>query len=82
MPMLWEIRKFLVKEKEAEKDFVQMMAVILLNEHAKKKGLEEIAEMVWEAVVWWKTKNKWKRALDKDNAKALRMIINRLKNKV
>lgn len=82
MPMLWEIRKFLVKEKEAEKDFVQMMAGILLNEHAKKKNLEEIAEMVWEAVVWWKTKNKWKRALDKDNAKALRMIVNRLKNKV
>jgi len=38
--------------------------------------------MVWEAVIWWKTKNKWKRALDKDNEKALRMIVNRLKNKV
>lgn len=82
MPMLWEIRKFLLKEKEDEKDFVQMIAGVLLNEHAKKKGLEEIIDMVWEAVTWWKTKNKWKRALNKDNAKALRMIVNRLKKKV
>lgn len=82
MPMLWEIRKQLEKEKEAEKDFVTMIAGILLNEHAKKKNLEQITEMVWEAVKWWKTKNKWKRALDQDNAKALRMIVNHLKKKV
>ena len=82
MPILWEIRKFLLNEIEEEKDFVKMMAGILINDYGSKKSLEDVSKMVWEASSWWKTKNKWKRSLDKDNEKALRMIINRLKNKV
>jgi len=30
-------------------------------------------------VDWWKYKNKWKRPIDKDDAKALRMIERKLK---
>jgi hypothetical protein len=82
MPILWEIRKFLLKEVEEEKDFIKMMAGILIADYGSKKSLEEVIEMVKEASVWWKTKNKWKRALGKDDEKALRMIVNRLKKKV
>jgi len=34
---------------------------------------------VWEAVEWWKYKNKWKRPIEQNDAKALRMIEKRLK---
>lgn len=38
-------------------------------------------EKIRKAVTWWKLKNKWKRAVTKDEAKAVRMILRKLQNK-
>jgi len=57
------------------------------NLPAKQKKLSKKAqrtkateEDVWEAVNWWKIKNKWKRPIREDDNKALRMIEKRVKN--
>ena len=41
----------------------------------------ESRELIEKAIVWWKVKNKWKRAISVDTAKALRMIIKYLERK-
>jgi hypothetical protein len=71
LPLLYEIRKVRIKELEHEKHFVQLVA--------QRNNVKE--EKVWEAVKWWKLKNKWKRPIEEDDAKALRMIEKRLKGK-
>lgn len=66
--LLWTLRDQLIAEREKEKDFVNLVA--------HRTGATE-AE-VWRAVDWWKFKNKWKRRIDSDDAKALRMIERKL----
>ena len=46
---------------------------------SKKAPQEELLEAAKESMRWWKIKNKWKRGLKKDDAKAFRMIGARLK---
>lgn len=61
---LWTIRDSLLAEKERERHFVNLVA--------SRMNVSEDA--VWKAVDWWKFKNKWKRPITRDDAKALRMI--------
>jgi hypothetical protein len=68
MPILKEIKKQLQKEKEYEKDLVRLIA----------NRIDVPENKVWNAVHWWKTKNKWKRFIRDDDAKALRMIEKKL----
>lgn len=69
LPILKQIKKMRLKELEREKQFVRLIT--------DRNNVDESA--VWKAVEWWKYKNKWKRPLDEDDAKALRMIEKRLK---
>ncbi len=70
--ILLALKKFKVAELEEERPFV-----LMLVSHTKKSE-----EEVLDAVHWWKTKNKHKRPLTQDDAKAFRMIIKELnKNK-
>lgn len=68
--ILWALRDRLLAEMERESHFINLVA--------GRIGVAKQA--VLEAVSWWKFKNKWKRPLDKDDAKALRMIEGRLKS--
>lgn len=72
MPMLIGLRDMLKADIERETDFVKMIM-----------GLENVEEsIVREAITWWKLKNKWKRSVWDDDAKATRMIrakVNKLK---
>lgn len=76
MPVLWEVREHKRKEEEEEQDFLLM----LIAPFAAKGTQEQLLEAAKEEMTWWKTKNKWKRNLKKDDAKAFRMIGARLKN--
>lgn len=69
LPILKAIKKMRLGELEREKQFVELVA---------SRNRVDVAK-VWEAVEWWKYKNKWKRPLEEDDAKALRMIERRLK---
>ncbi len=77
MPMLWEVRNHKLKEEKEEHDFL-LMAIAPLSKQAPQ---EELLEAAKESMRWWKIKNKWKRGLKTDDAKAFRMISARLKTK-
>jgi len=68
MAFLYEVRDHLIEEKAYEKTLVDLIVPEL--------GCDE--DIVWEAIKWWKTKNKWKRPIRKDDAKAWRMIRRKL----
>lgn len=72
MPLLYKLRRMRLEELERERLFVQL--VVTRNNVPEEK--------IWELVKWWKYKNKWKRPIDMDDAKALRMIERRLKKTV
>ena len=67
MPVLRNIKKMRLEEIEYEKQLVKLIA---------GEGFSE--NNIWTAIEWWKLKNKWKRPIDKDDAKALRMIRKKL----
>ncbi len=68
IPVLWGIRDARLEEIEWEKGFVKLVS-----------GRQNVPETaVWESVLWWETKNLWKRGLRKDDALALRMIEKRV----
>jgi len=72
MPALHIARAFKAKEAALEEEFVKLLA--------SKLGWDETQyQAVRDAIKWWKLKNKWKRAVTKDEAKAMRMILGRLK---
>ena len=64
MGLLWTLRKIRLKEMEHEKGLVVMLS----------ESMHVPEDFVWRAIDWWKYKNKWKRSLSDDDAKALRMI--------
>jgi hypothetical protein len=60
------------EERKLEEEFVRLVAGEL--------GIEERDyQFIRDRVAWWKLKNKWKRGLMKDDAKALRMIVRKCK---
>lgn len=69
MPMLYKLRDERRKEIVLEAEFVKLIA--------GQNGFSE--SEVWGAVEWWKHKVIWKRPLMKDDAKAWRMIVSKLK---
>ena len=75
MPLLWNVREQKRKEEEEEAHFIQM----LIAPHVMVHGEEKVTAMAKEQMQWWKLKNKWKRGLKADDAKAFRMIGAKLK---
>lgn len=69
IPLLWKLKNQRLEELEREKAFVKL--IMSRNEISE--------ERVWDLIAWWKFKNKWKRPIAEDDAKALRMIERRLK---
>jgi hypothetical protein len=72
MAFLYQIRDNLIEELAYEGRLVDLITTELQCQE----------EPVWEAIKWWKTKNKWKRPIRKDDAKAWRMIKRRLKKRL
>lgn len=73
MPLLKQMKKQRLLELEGEKHFAQLL-IDEMNRKNKIIGEDE----AWKAINWWKFKNKIKRPIDKDDAKALRMILKHL----
>lgn len=74
MPLLRTMKKWRLEEIEKEKDF----AMLVLGELIKlypKLNQDTLKITIDELIEWWKFKNKIKRPIDKDDAKALRMIV-------
>lgn len=74
IPILMEIYKTRKAELEKEKEFIKL----ILSQNKLDDNIEN-NKKVLELIDWWKLKNKWKRSLDVDNTKALRMISKELK---
>lgn len=66
------VRRMKLEERELEAEFAKFML-------ARLGWWENEVERVHEAIQWWKLKNKWKRTLMADDAKAVRMIERRLR---
>lgn len=79
LPLLMQAKKLRIEEIEWEAAFVKMAA----SEACKEAGgkYEDAEKKAWEAVEWWKMKNKWKRPIRQDDEKALRMIKRKITNK-
>ena len=75
MPILYEIKKQRLKELQEESKFVKGLIDDLKRTNNK---LENVEQKVWDMVEWWKTKNKWKRAISENDEKAWRMIKKKL----
>lgn len=69
MPALMKIRGYKLEELEKELPFAQL--VMMQNNISLLSARDYIH--------WWKTKNKWKRTLEVDDKKALRMIQKQVK---
>lgn len=74
LPILHFIKKIKMEEQALEKEFVKYVAGLL-------GWGEDSYQKIQDTIVWWKLKNKWKRGLMKDDAKAVRMIVKKLKSK-
>jgi|GEM_PF-2186635 len=80
LPLLKGIRDMRLKEMEWEEHFI----ALTVNELKKEIEFEDTealdAELtVRECIFWWKNKVIWKRPINKDDSKALRMIKARAK---
>ena len=74
LPTLHWIRDIKRQEKELEDEFAKMIAGALNWEYN-----DENRKLIQEAIVWWKLKNKWKRAITIENSTATNMILRKLK---
>lgn len=75
MPVLHQIIKIKKQEEEVELEFAKMI-VSSCGLEVNEKSIE----VVMGLIQWWKLKNKWKRPLSKDDEKAYRMIVSKLKS--
>lgn len=74
MPLLRTMKKWRLEEIQNEKNF----AIMVLGELIKlypKISEDNLKLSIDELIEWWKFKNMIKRPIDKDDSKALRMII-------
>jgi len=75
IPILMEVYNQRKAELALEKEFIKLVMA------TNKIEFNESNEMfVLQLIDWWKLKNKWKRSLNVDNTKALRMISKEIKN--
>ncbi len=79
LPMLTDMKKWRIQELENEKNFAKLI-YSQVYKFFKGETEEYIFEKIWESIDWWKFKNMWKRPIDKDDSKALRMIVKKIKN--
>lgn len=77
MPLL---KKTLLEKRREERDEADFKA-LLASEAKKSTGKDCPAEVIDEAVAWWKQKVIFTRPLSSDDAKAFRMIMGHIKNK-
>ncbi|MDR6548512.1 hypothetical protein J2810_004602 [Chryseobacterium rhizosphaerae] len=69
VPMLKALKKYKAEEYETERHFALMLC--------QKLEITEVTAR--DYIYWWKTKNKYKRAISKDDMKAIRMIEKKYK---
>lgn len=74
IPTLIWLKKFKIEENELEEEFCKMIASTLKMDYNKSNRGK-----IQKAISWWKLKNKWKRALTKEESTAFRMITNKLR---
>ena len=74
IPTLKHMLDFKRKEQRDEKAFKELMTATILRETGKTVTDEELDE----AIAWWKEKVIYTRPLRSDDAKAFRMIRQRL----
>lgn len=72
LPILYYLKCVKEEEIKLEKELVKYLAGQLGWSEDKYSDIRY-------AITWWKLKNKWKRAVTADEAKAVRMILKRLK---
>lgn len=75
LPVLFYVRNLKLKEKHIDDNFIKLIAADL-------KIDEKDYNRIRDAIDWWKLKNKWKRGLLKDDAKAVRMIKKKICNEM
>lgn len=73
LPILKFVRTSKLEEQKLESGFTRFIADRLGWDHKDYPKIQA-------AIDWWKLKNKWKRGLMKDDAKAVRMIMRRLQH--
>ena len=69
MPILYELKKVLIREEEREAEFIKML-------QGEFVGMEPC--VIKEQITWWKDKNEIKRPITKEEDKAYRMIKRKL----
>lgn len=75
LPALHYAKTVKIEEEKVESEF-RLLVLGLMSWGAEHE------DKVKAAVLWWKLKNKWRRPLAKDEAKAVRMIVNKLKQEI
>lgn len=78
MPLL---KKTLLEKRREERDEADFKA-LLASKAKKSSGKDCPAEVIEEAVAWWKQKVIFTRPLSSDDAKAFRMIMGRIKSDI
>ena len=73
LPVLHWLRKRKRQARDLEAEFVKLVA-------GQIGYCESQYGRIRHCIEWWKLKNKWKRALTVDEAKALRMVVAKLKS--
>lgn len=76
LPVLETLMNLREQEETDEAPFIQ-----LVLDECQRKNITADWQTITERVIWWKTKNKWKRAITADDTKALRMIVRALQGK-
>lgn len=75
MPILKTLKKNRLVEMASENNFALLVKGVLLKTSKFKLATDtELDKKIQDAISWWKFKNKYKRPIDKDDSKALRMI--------
>ena len=80
MPVLVSIKEHLEEETAKEAPFIQLLTCSLMAK-LPQLTMEEVGERVRKCIAWWKEKNMIKRAIDKDDVLAIRMIEKRILSK-
>ncbi len=76
MPVLYEIKKQRENELAQELNFVKGLVEDMKRNQQK---IENPRQAIWDAIEWFKTKNKWKRPLTEHDELAWRMVRKKLK---
>lgn len=81
LPVLWNLRDQLTKEREWEKQFVEILEM-QIKSNIPALTDKDIKPLIWECIEWWKNEvvTVWKRPIQKDDAKAIDMITKRVKS--